>query len=161
MVGDSSPPIPAPLGSPSTSQLHTRLSIDGFADVINMKVHNPPDSSVTPVVVVQSPNARTPSLQTDIAIPIEHKSTLQTHDYSRVGVIKPDTYSRTLLKNAPRPKDQNLVCAGCIAVHSLGIDHCHKHDYDKTGGKLKYVSGERRVESRLWRVESRNFLSKF
>ena len=133
MGADSSLPIPAPLGSPSTSQLHSMLSIDGFADAINMKVHNPPDSSVTPVVVVQRPPSRTPSLQTDIATPIEHKSTLQTHAYSRAGVIKPGTYSRTLLKNAPRPKDQNLVCAGCFVVHSLGNDHCHKHDYDKNG----------------------------
>jgi hypothetical protein len=133
MAGDSSHQLAAPLASPSTSQLQNRLSIDGFADVINMKVHNPPDSSVTPVAVVQNPNARTQSLQTDIAIPIEHKSTLHTHAYSRVGVIKPGTYSRTLLKTATRHKYQNLVCAGCTAVHSLGIDHCHKHDYDKNG----------------------------
>jgi hypothetical protein len=29
------------------------------------------------------------------------------------------------------------------------------------GGKLKYVSGERRAESGVWRAESRNFFHKF
>ena len=76
-----------------------------------MKVDNPPDSSFTPVVVVPSPNARTPSLQTDVATPIEDKSALHPHAYYRVGVIKPGTYSRTLLKNAARHKDQKLICA--------------------------------------------------
>ena len=133
MGADSSLPIPAPLCSPSTSQLHTTLSTDGFTDVNNMKVDNPPDSSNTPVVVVQSPHARSPSLQMYVATPIEDKSTLHTHAYSRVGVIKPGTYSRSLLRSAPRPKDQKLVCAGCTTIHSLGIDHCHKHDYDNNG----------------------------
>ena len=133
MGTDSSLPSPAPLGSPSSSQVHTTLSIDGFAVVNNMKIDNPPDSSVTPAVVVQSPHARTPSLQADVATLIEDMSTLQTHAYSRVGVIKPGTYSRSVLRSSPRPKRQKLGCAGCTAVHSLGIDHCHKHDGDKNG----------------------------
>ena len=94
-----------------------------------MKIDNPPDSSVTPAVVVHSPHARTPSFQADVATLIEDMSTLQTHAYSRVGVIKPGTYSRSLLRSAPRPKGQGIGCAGCTAVHSLG--YCHKHDGDK------------------------------
>lgn len=131
MGADSSFPIPAPLCSPSTSQFHNTLSIDCFGDVNNMKVDNPPDASVTPVVVVQTPPAQTPSLQSDVATLIEDKSALQTHAYSRVGVIKPGTYSRSLLRSAPCHKDHILFCVGCSAVHSFGIDHCHKHDYDK------------------------------
>jgi hypothetical protein len=96
-----------------------------------MKIANPPNSSINPAVVVQNPHPRTPSSQTDVATLIEDKSTLQTHTYSRVGVIKLDTYSRSLLRNAPHPKGQGLGCVGCTAVHSLGIDHCHKHDGDK------------------------------
>jgi hypothetical protein len=133
MGTDSSLPSLAPLGAPSSSQIHTTSSIDGFPDVNNMKILNPPDCSVTPVVAAQSPHPRTPSLQTDVATLIEDKSTLQTHAYSRVGVIKPGTYSRSLLRSAPRPQGQGLGCAGCTAVHSLGIDHCHKHDGDKNG----------------------------
>jgi hypothetical protein len=124
---------PAPLGAPSSSQIHTMLSIDGFADINNMKILNPLDSSVTPAVAVQSPHPWTPSLQTDVATLIEDKSTLQTHAYSRVGVIKSGTYSRSLLRSVPRPKGQGSGCAGCTAIHSLGIDHCHKHDGDRNG----------------------------
>ena len=131
MGSDSSLPSLAPLGSPTSSQIHTTLSIDGFVDVNNMKIANPPDCSVTPAVVVHTPHPRTPSLQADDATLIEDKSTLPTHAYSRVGVIKPGTYSRSLLRSSPRPKGQGLDCAGCTAVHSLGIDHCHKHDGDK------------------------------
>ena len=133
MGTDSSLPSLAPLGAPSSSQIHTTSSIDGFPDVNNMKILNTCDCSVTPAVAVQSPHPRTPSLQTDVATLIEDKSTLQTHAYSRVGVIKPGTYSRSLLRSAPRPQGQGLGCAGCTAVHSLGIDHCHKHDGDKNG----------------------------
>ena len=133
MGTDSSLPSLAPLGAPSSSQIHTTLSFAGFADVNNMKILNPSDCSDTPAMVVQSPHPRTPSLQADVPTLIEDKSTLQTHAYSRVGVIKPGTYSRSLLRSAPRPKGQGLGCAGCTAVHSLGIDHCHKHDGDKNG----------------------------
>ena len=133
MGTDSSLPSLAPLRGASSSQMHTTLSIDGSADVNNMKIANPPDSSVTPAIVVQSPHPRTSSSQEDVATLIEDKSTLQTHAYSRVGIIKPGTYSRSLLRSAPRPKSQGLGCAGCSAVHSLGIDHCHKHDGDKDG----------------------------
>jgi hypothetical protein len=84
--------------------------------------------------VVYTPHPQTPSLQTDVATLIEDKSTLGTHAYSRVGIIKPGTYSRSLLTSAPRPKDEGFGCAGCTAVHSLGIDHdCDKHDCDKNG----------------------------
>ena len=133
MGTDSSLPIPAPLGSSSISQIHTTLSIDSSVDVNNKKIANPPGCSVTPAVVVQISHARTPSLQADVSTLIQDKSTLQSHAYSRVGVIKPGTWSRSLLRSAPRPTDQKLGCAGCTVVHSLGIDHCHKHDGDKNG----------------------------
>ena len=131
MGTESIPPSPTPLGSPNTSALHTTLPIDGFADVNNMKIDNPPDSSVTPTVVVHSPHTRTPSLQADVATMIEDMFTLQTHAYSRVGVIKPGNYSISLLRSAPHPKGHGIGCAGCTVVHSLGIDHHHKHDSDK------------------------------
>ena len=69
-------------------------------------------------------------LQADFATLSEDKSTLNSHPYSRAGVIKPGTYSRSLLRSSI---DQKLVCARCNAVHSLGIDHYLKHDRDKYG----------------------------
>jgi hypothetical protein len=104
MGTDSSLPNPPPLGSPSTSLVHTTLSIDSFADVNTMMIDNPPDSSVTPAVVVHVPHARTPFLQADVATLIEDMSTLHTHVYSRVGVIKPGTYSRSVLRSSLFPK---------------------------------------------------------
>jgi hypothetical protein len=92
MGTDSRLPSLAPLGAPSSSQIHTTSSFPGFADGNNMKILNHPDCSVTPEIAVQSPHPRTPSLQTDVATLIEDKSPLQTHAYSRVGVIKPGTY---------------------------------------------------------------------
>jgi hypothetical protein len=137
MGTDTSLPSLAPLRAPSSSQIHTTSSIEGFADVNNMKILNPPDSSVTPAVAVQSPHPKIPSLQADVATLTEDKSTLKSHAYSRAGVIKPGTYSRSLLRSST---DQKLDCAGCNAVHSLGIDHCHKHDGDKYGkGPQKHV----------------------
>ena len=133
MGSDSSLPILAPLGAPSSSQIHTTSSFPGFADVNNMKIPNPADCSVSPAVVVHTPHPVTPSLQTDVATLKEDNNTLQPHAYSRVGVIKPGTYSRSILRRAPHPRDQKLDCAGCTAVHSLGIDHCHKHDSDNNG----------------------------
>ena len=133
MGTESSLPSPAPFGSPSTSALHTTLSIDGFADVNNMKIDNPHVSSVIPAVVVHTPHPRNPSLQADVATLIDDKSTLQTHAYSRVWVIKLGTYSRSLLRSTPRPKGQKLGCAVCTAFYSLGIDHCHKQNGYKNG----------------------------
>jgi hypothetical protein len=133
MGADSNLPSLSPLRGASSSQMHTTLSIDVSADVNNMKIATPPDSSVTPVVVVQSPHPPTPSSQKDVATLKEDKSTLQIHAYSRAGIIKPGTYSRSLLRSAQRSKSQGLGCAGCTAVHSLRIDHCHKHDCDKNG----------------------------
>ena len=133
MGTDSGLPSLAPLRGASSSQMHPTLSIDGFPDLKNMKIANPLDSSVTPTIVVQSPHPQTTSSQDDVATLIEDKSILETHAYSRVGIIKPGTYSRSLLRSAPRPKSQGLGCVGCNAVHSLGIDHCHKHDGDKNG----------------------------
>jgi hypothetical protein len=52
------------------------LYIYGFSDYNNMKIANPPDSSVTPADVVHSPDPRTPSLQADEAKLIDDKSTL-------------------------------------------------------------------------------------
>ena len=127
---DSRLPSLAPLGAPSSSQIHTTLSIDGSADVNNMKIANPPNCSVPPAVVVPTPKPQTPSLQADHARLKEGKSTFKTNAYFRAGVIKPGAYSRSLIRSAKR---QNLDCAGCTAVRSLGIDHCHKHDSDKYG----------------------------
>ena len=107
MSTDSRLPILAPLGAPSSSQIYTALSIDGSADV-NMKIANPPDCSVTPAVVVHTPKPTTPFLQAVDATLIENKSTLRTHAYSRAGVIKPGTYSRSILRSA---KGQKLDCA--------------------------------------------------
>jgi hypothetical protein len=95
-----------------------------------MKIANPFDSSVTPAVVVQTPKPQTPSLQAVDASLIQNMSTFKIHAYSRAGVIKLGTYSRSILKSA---KGQKLDCTGCTAVRSLGIDHCHKHDCDKYG----------------------------
>jgi hypothetical protein len=134
MGTNPSHPILSPLGAPSSSQIDTSLSIDGSADVNNMKIAQftptivPHHYSVAPAVMVQ-----TPSSQEDVAMLIEDKSTLQTHAYARVGIIKPGTYSRSVSRTALRPKDQALRCEGCTAVHSLGIDHCHKHDSDRNG----------------------------
>ena len=95
-----------------------------------MKVANPPDCLVPPALVIHTPKLQTPSLQPDVAMLEDDKSTIHTHAYSRAGVIKPGTYSRSLLKSA---KGQKLDCVGCNAVCSLGIDNCHKHDGDKYG----------------------------
>jgi hypothetical protein len=133
MGTDSSLSSLTPLRAPGSSQIPTTLSIDGCAVVNNLKNTNPPDCSVTPPVADHPPHPQTPSLRADDAKMIEDKSTLQNHAYSRAGIIKPGTYSRSLLRSAPRPKSQGLGCAGCTAVHSLGIEHCHKHDVDKNG----------------------------
>ena len=130
MGTDASHPSLAPLGDPSSSGVHTKLTIDGSSDVNNMEIAVPPDCSVPPAVVVQIPKQQTPSLQTDVPTLKEAKSTKRTHAYSRAGDIKPDTYSRSLLWSA---NVQKLDCAGCNAAHSIGIDHCHKHDGDKYG----------------------------
>ena len=130
MGTDASPPSLVPLGAPSTSGVHTKLTIDGSSDVNNMEIANPPDSSVPPAVVVHTPKLQTPSLQPDVATLTEAKSTKRIHAYSRAGVIKPGAYSTSLIRSAKR---QNLDCAGCNAVRSVGIDHCHKHDGDKYG----------------------------
>ena len=130
MAIDSRLPSRAPLGAPSSSHIHTTSSIDGSLDVNNIKIANQPDCSVTPAVVVHTHKPQTPSLQAVDATLIENKSTLRTHAYSKAGVIKPGTYSRSILRSA---KGQKLDCVGCTAVRSLGIDHCHKHDDDKYG----------------------------
>ena len=138
MGTDSSLPIVAPSGAPSSSQIHTTLSMDGFPVVNNMKIANPPYCSVHPAVMDCTPPPPTQSLQTNVTMLIEDKSTSLTHAYSRVEGIKPGTYSRSLFRSDPRPKGRNLSCAGCNAVHSLEIEHCHKHDCDKNGkGPLK------------------------
>ena len=133
MGTDSSLPSTAPLGCPSTSLVHTTLAIDGFANVKTLHIDSRPDSSVSPAVVVHTPQPRTPSLQSDVAPLIEDMSTLQAHAYSRVRFIEPGTYSRSVLRSSSLPKRKILDCAGCTAVHSLGIDHCHQHDGDKNG----------------------------
>ena len=106
------------------------MTIDGSSDVNNMKIANPPDCSVPPVAVVRTQKPQTPTLQPDDATLKEDKATLRSHAYYRASFIKPGTYSRSLLRSA---KGQKLDCAGCTAAHSLGIDHCHKHDGDKYG----------------------------
>jgi hypothetical protein len=128
MGTDSRLPSLAPLHAPSSSQIHTTFSFDGSPGVNNMKNLNPPDCSVTPAVVVHTPKPQTPSLRAVDATLIQNKSTFKIHAYYRAGVIKPGTYSRSILRSA---QVQKLDCEGCTAVRSLGIDHCHKHDGDK------------------------------
>ena len=130
MGADASPPNLATLGAPSSSGIHTNLTIDGSSDVNNMKIANPPDCGVLPAIVVHAPKPQTPYAQADVPTLKEDKSTLKSHAYSRAGVIKPGAYSRSSLRSA---KVRKLDCAGCNAVHSLGIDHCHKHASDKHG----------------------------
>ena len=77
----------APLGAPSSSEIHTKLTIDGSLNVNNMKIANLPDCSVPPPVVLHTPNPQTPSLQADVAMLKEAKSTKRTHAYSRAGVL--------------------------------------------------------------------------
>ena len=119
-----------PILAPSSSEFHTKLIIDGSSDVNTMKIANPPGCSVPLAVVVHTPKPQTPALQTDDATLKEDKSTLRTHAYSKAGVIKRGTYSRSILRSA---KGQKLDCAGCTTAYSLGIDHCHKHASDKYG----------------------------
>ena len=125
MGTNASPPSLAPFGAPIPSGIRTKLTIDGSSYVYDMKIANAPDCSVPPAVIVQ-----TPSLQAGVATLQEDKSALRIHAYSRAEVIKPGTYSRSLLRSA---NVQKLDCAGCNAAHSIGIDHCHKHDGDKYG----------------------------
>ena len=89
MGTDSSLPSLAPLGAPSSYAIHATLSIDGSADVNYMKIANPLDCSVPPLVVVHTPHPQTQSLQSDVPMLKEDKSSLKSHSYSRVGVIKP------------------------------------------------------------------------
>ena len=130
MGTDASPPCLAPLGAPSSSGLHTKLTIECSSDVNNMKIANPPVCSVPPLVVDPTPKPQTPSQQADDVRLIEGNYTFKTNAYSRAGVIKPGAYSRSLTRSVKR---QYLDCAGCTAVRSLGIDHCHKQDGDKYG----------------------------
>ena len=133
MGTDSRLPNLPPLGAPSSYQILTTLSIDGFVDVNNMKIDNPPDCSVTLAVVVHTPHPRTPSLQADDATLIEDKSTLQTHANYRVGVLKIGTYSSSLLRGSPRSKQHKLGSVGCTGVHSLRLNHCHNNEGDNNG----------------------------
>ena len=128
MGTDASPPCLAPLVAPSSSGIRTNFTIDGSSYVNNMKIANLPDCSFPAALVVHTLKPHTPPLQAVDATLKEGKSTLRTHAYSRARVIRPGTYSRSILKSA---KGQILDCGGCTAVHSLGIDHCHKHDADK------------------------------
>ena len=130
MDTDASLPSLPCVGSPISSRVHTPLPIDGFADV---KIDSPPVSSVPPALVVHSPHALTSSFQADVPTLDQDMSTLKTHAYSRVGVIKPGTYSRSVSRISSLPNGDKLGCAGCNAVHSIGIAHCHKHDNAKNG----------------------------
>ena len=137
MVTDASPPNLETLGAPSSCGILTKLTIDGSSDVNNMKIANPPVCSLLPAVVVQASKPQSPSTQADVPTVKEDKSTFRIHAYSRAGVIKPGTYSRSLRRSA---KGLKIDCARCNAVFSVGIDHCHKHDNDKYGkGPLKRV----------------------
>ena len=98
MGTEASPPNLAPLGAPTSPGSHTTLSIAGSSDVNNMKIANPPVSAVPPVVVVHTTQQQTLTLQADDATLKEDKSTLQTHAYSRAGVIKLGAYSRSLIR---------------------------------------------------------------
>ncbi len=79
MGTDASPPCLAPLGAPSFSRIHTKLSIEGSLDGNNMKIAYQLDCSVPPAVVVRTLKPQTPSLQTDDATLKEDKFTLQIH----------------------------------------------------------------------------------
>ena len=46
-------------------------------------------------------------------------SSKASHSYARVGVIKPGTYSRLLLRSTPRPRGRKLKSMGCWAVESI------------------------------------------
>jgi hypothetical protein len=137
MDTDASLPTLPCVGTPSSSRIQTPLPSDGVAVVNNIKIDIPPLSSVPPSLVGHSPHARPSSLQVDAPTLIQDMSTLQTHAYSRAGVIKPGTYSRSVSRISPVSNRDKLGCAGCNAVHSIGIDHCHKHDSDKNG-KVPY-----------------------
>ena len=63
MGTDSSIPSLPHLGAPSSSEIHTKLSIDASVDINVMKIANPPNRSVPPAVVVQTPKPQSPSLQ--------------------------------------------------------------------------------------------------
>ena len=126
----ASPPRLAPVGAPSSPRICTKLTIDGYSDVNNIKIAKPTDCSVPPAVVVPTPQPQPPSLLAVDATLKEDKPALRSHAYSRAGIIKPGAYSTSLLRSVKR---QNLDCAGCTAVRSIGIDHCHKHDSDKYG----------------------------
>ena len=130
MGTDSSLPSLAALGAPSSPRIPTKLTIDGSSDVNNIKIAKPTDCSIPPSIDVDTLKPQTPSLQGDVARLKEGKSTFKTNAYFRAGVIKPGTYSGSLIRGAKR---QNLTCAGCNAVRGLGIEHCHKHDSDKYG----------------------------
>ena len=109
MGTDASLPSLAPLRATNSSGIHTKLTIDGSSDVNNMKIANPPDCSIAPTVVVHTPTPHTPALQADVPTLKESNSTLRTHAYSRAGVSKPGTYSRSTLRSA---KGQKFNCAG-------------------------------------------------
>ena len=46
-------------------------------------------------------------------------STEASHAYARVGVIKPGTYSRLLLRSNPRPRGRKLKSTGCWAAQCI------------------------------------------
>ena len=101
MGTDASPPNPAPLGAPNSSGIHTKLTFDGSSKGKNTKITNPLFFGAP------FPKPHTPSLQADVATLKEEKSTLRIHAYYRAEVIKPGTYSRSLLRSA---KVQKLDC---------------------------------------------------
>jgi hypothetical protein len=115
-------PSLAPLGAPSSSQIHTTLSIDGSADVNNMKILNPPDCSVTPAVVVHTPKSQTPSLQAVDATLIENKSTLQTHAYSRAGVSNWAYVQRNMFRGQGDDSDKVFIFKMSEVGPGCGVD---------------------------------------
>ena len=62
--------------------------------------------------------------------PVQPKSTIEIkvvetpkqvmHAYSNVGVIKPGTYTSTLLSGTPKPRGVRLKTPGCISLCSIG-----------------------------------------
>ena len=61
----------------------------------------------------------------------EGTSSNAPHAYANVGVIKPGTYSRLLLRCTPRPKGRKLQSRGCRAVQSTeGRDEDSNKDSD-------------------------------
>ena len=62
-------------------------------------------------------NLLQPESTIEIKVPDHSKPVL--HAYSRVGVIKPGTYTRALLRGHPKPRGVRLKTPGCVSLCSI------------------------------------------